>query len=122
MEMTSTNDQDQYRKLVVRIVKAFSMLTNLRWKVVTAEYNPLKFAVVNKYHEMLLVPIKNNKIFDTGDGFYRSYYEFIDRLIADNHPLNTCISSTSNELDFIFKEKFGETIEEINIYLDMLNV
>lgn len=122
VEMKSINSIDNYCAIANRIVKLLSKLSDTKWKIVVVSQNPLKFTIVDSHDQILFIPIKNsttNEI-DVGDGFYKSYEEFINRLVNDPFPLNLCIGATG--LDFIFNKRFGNTIEEINIHLDMLNV
>lgn len=129
MKLTEHN----LHNLVVRIAKALSTVANIKWQLHIINSKPLKFAIINECAEMLYVPLPNedevyvnsyekflNRIGSNGRVF-DSYEEFLTRIISTKFPLQI-FDIDGKQTEFIFSERFGKTLDELNITLDMLNI
>ena len=118
MKLTDHN----LHNLVARTAKALSMIANIRWQLHVINNKPLKFAIINECAEMLYVPPSNEYELYRSDGrIFDSYEKFLTRITSTKWPLQI-FDLTGKRTEFKFSEKFGKTLDELNIKLDMLNI
>lgn len=118
MKLTEHN----LHNLVARTAKALSTVANIRWQLHVINNKPLKFAIINECAEMLYVPPSNkDEIYGTNGRIFDSYEKFLTRITSTKFPMQI-FDLTGKKTEFKFSEKFGKTLDELNIKLDMLNI
>lgn len=123
MKLTEHN----LHNLAARTAKALSIVANIKWQLHVINNKPLKFAIINECAEMLYVPPSNeDEVYGTIDSYengriFNSYEKFLTRITSTKSPLQI-FDLMGKRTEFKFSEKFGKTLDELNIKLDMLNI